>query len=464
MEATAMGVRARIQRFGRFLSGMVMPNIGAFIAWGLITAFFIPTGWIPSERFSALVGPMILNLLPLLIGFTGGRMVWGIRGGVVGAIATMGVIVGADIPMFLGAMVMGPLGGWVIKKWDKVIEPHIPVGFEMLINNFSAGILGGLLAMFAVVVIGPVVVAISNALMGGVGWIVNAGLLPFASIFIEPGKILFLNNAINHGVLGPLGVAQVQEVGQSIFFLLETNPGPGLGILLAYYVFGKGMVKESTPGSIIIHFFGGIHEIYFPYVLMNPALILAVMAGGFSGVLVFSVLGAGAVATPSPGSIFALMAVAPRGGHLSILAGVIVATAVSFAVAIPFIRRFNKRQEEGDAALAAAKQQVQDIKGLGKDVTVKKIAFACDAGMGSSAMGANRLKKKLKAAGLDILVEHATVDDIPSDVQLVVSHVNLTPRAKVSAPNAQHVSITNFVNAPEYDDIVKELAGDGNGK
>jgi len=285
-----------------------------------------------------------------------------------------------------------------------------------------------------------------------------------ASIFIEPGKILFLNNAINHGVLGPLGVAQVQEVGQSIFFLLETNPGPGLGILLAYYVFGKGMVKESTPGSIIIHFFGGIHEIYFPYVLMNPALILAVMAGGFSGVLVFSVLGAGAVATPSPGSIFALMAVAPRGGHLSILAGVIVATAVSFAVAIPFIRRFNKRQEEGDAALAAAKQQVQDIKGLGKDVTVKKIAFACDAGMGSSAMGANRLKKKLKAAGLDILVEHATVDDIPSDVQLVVSHVNLTPRAKVSAPNAQHVSITNFVNAPEYDDIVKELAGDGNGK
>ncbi len=458
MAETAVDARARIQRFGRFLSGMVMPNIGAFIAWGLITAFFIPTGWIPSERFSALVGPMILNMLPLLIGFTGGRMIWGIRGGVVGAIATMGVIVGADIPMFLGAMITGPLGGWIIKKWDKSIEPHIPVGFEMIINNFSAGIIGGLLAMLALVGINPVVVGVSNALMAGVNGIVNARLLPFASIFIEPGKILFLNNAINHGVLGPLGIQQVQEAGQSILFLLETNPGPGLGILLAYYVFGKGMARESAPGSIIIHFFGGIHEIYFPYVLMNPALILAVMAGGFSGVLVFSILGAGAVATPSPGSIFALMAVAPRGGHFAILVGIIVATAISFVVAIPFVRRFNKRQEEGDAALAKAKQEVKDIKGLGHG-EVKKIAFACDAGMGSSAMGANRLKKKLKAAGLDILVEHAPVDDIPADVQLVISHVNLTARAKAAAPNARHVSITNFVNAPEYDEIVSELAG-----
>lgn len=456
MADVAMGTRAHIQRFGRFLSGMVMPNIGAFIAWGLITALFIPTGWIPNERLAALVGPMIVNLLPILIGFTGGRLVWGIRGGVVGAVATMGVVVGAEIPMFLGAMIMGPIGGWLIKKFDGAVEPHIPVGFEMLVNNFSAGIIGGIAAVVALVLINPLVLGITNALQAGVDVIVNAGLLPLASIFIEPGKILFLNNAINHGVLGPLGVAQVQDAGQSIFFLLETNPGPGLGILLAYFFFSKGTVKESTPASGIIHFFGGIHEIYFPYVLMNPALVIAVIAGGMSGVLTFSILGAGAVATPSPGSIFALMAVAPRGGHLAILAGIIISTAVSFVVAMPFVRRFTQRESEAGASLAQAKEQMQAIKGLGK---VTKIVFACDAGMGSSAMGANRLKKKLKAAGLDVSVEHASVDDVPQDAQLVISHVNLAERAKSAAPNARHFNITNFVNAPEYDDIVKELAG-----
>ncbi|ADK82648.1 PTS mannitol transporter subunit IICB [Sediminispirochaeta smaragdinae] len=455
MEGAAIGARSRIQRFGRFLSGMVMPNIGAFIAWGLITAFFIATGWTPNERLATLVGPMISYMLPLLIGFTGGRMIWNIRGGVVGAVATMGVIVGADIPMFIGAMIMGPVGGIIIKKFDQAVEPHIPVGFEMLINNFSAGIIGMLLALFSFLLINPVVLGITHALQAGVGAIIQMGLLPLVSLFVEPAKILFLNNAINHGIFSPLGIAQVQETGRSIYFLLETNPGPGLGVLLAYLLFSKGAVKDSTPGAIIIHFFGGIHEIYFPYVLMNPILLLAVIAGGASGVAVFSLFGAGEVATPSPGSIFALMAVSPKGGQLPILLGVIISTAVSFVVAMPFVRRFALRQENADASLAQAKSQVQNIKNLGK---VRKIVFACDAGMGSSAMGANRLKKKLKAAGVEVEVLHSSVDDIPQDAQLVISHVNLSDRAKESAPNARHFSITNFVNAPEYDDIVKELA------
>lgn len=455
MEHTTLGARARIQRFGRFLSGMVMPNIAAFIAWGLITAFFIPTGWTPNEKLLTLVGPILLNLLPILIGYTGGKLIWNVRGGVVGAIATMGVVVGADIPMLLGAMIMGPLGGWVIKKIDEMIEPRLPVGFEMLVNNFSAGIVGGLLAVLGVLVINPVVLGLTAFLQSGVDVIVKMGLLPVASLFIEPGKILFLNNAINHGVLGPLGAAQVQDLGKSIYFLLETNPGPGLGVLLAYWFFSKGMVKESTPGSIIIHFFGGIHEIYFPYVLMNPALILAVIAGGASGVLVFSILGAGLVATPSPGSIIALMAVAPKGMHLIVLLGVIISTVVSFFVAMPFVKRFSQREEDAGASLAKAKAQSQSIKGIGK---VQKIVFACDAGMGSSAMGANRLRKKLKAVGVEVDVVHSSVDEVPQDAELVISHVNLTERAKAVAPNARHFSISNFVNAPEYDDIAKELS------
>lgn len=334
-------MREKVQKFGRFLSGMVMPNIGAFIAWGgIITALFIPTGWLPNENLSTLVGPMIVYLLPLLIGYTGGKMVYGTRGGVLGAVATIGVIVGTGIPMFIGGMIMGPLGGWVIKKFDQAVEDKIPTGFEMLINNFSAGIIGMGLTLLAYIGIGPVVESFSDALGSGVETIVSAGLLPIASVFVEPAKVLFLNNAINHGVLSPLGIDQAAEMGKSIFFLIETNPGPGLGILLAYWVFSKGMIKQSAPGAIIIHFLGGIHEIYFPYILMQPSLVLAAIAGGAAGVFTFVVTGAGLVAAPSPGSIFALTAMAPKGGLFQVwLGGVIISTAVSFLVAAVLVKK-----------------------------------------------------------------------------------------------------------------------------
>jgi len=274
-------MRERLQRIGGFLAGMIIPNIGAFIAWGLITALFIPTGWTPNEDFSSLVGPMILYLLPVLIGYTGGKMIYGVRGGVVGATVTMGVVVGTEIPQFMGAMIMGPMGGWLIKKVDDVLEDKIPIGFEMLINNFSAGILGTIVALLGYLFMAPVLTAVSSFAGNSVDALVNAKLLPLAAIVIEPAKVLFLNNALNHGVLAPLGVAAVEESGKAIHFLLETNPGPGLGLLLAFYVAGKGLLKESAPGSMIIHFLGGIHEIYFPYVLTHPIMILAMIAGGF---------------------------------------------------------------------------------------------------------------------------------------------------------------------------------------
>ncbi|MDF2614361.1 MAG: mtlA, partial [Clostridia bacterium] len=407
-----------------------MPNIGAFIAWGLITALFIPTGWAPSEKLSALVGPMITYLLPLLIGYTGGKMVAGVRGGVLGAIGTMGVIVGTSIPMFIGAMIMGPLSGYVIKKFDELVDGKIPAGFEMLVNNFSAGIIGAALTLAAYLGIGPVVEALSTGLGAGVQGIVSAGLLPIASIFIEPAKILFLNNAINHGVLSPLGIEQATAAGKSIFFLLETNPGPGLGILLAYWVFAKGSIKQSAPGAIIIHFLGGIHEIYFPYILMQPKLILAVIAGGASGVLTFVITGAGLVAAPSPGSIFALMAMAPKGGLLPVLAGVLVATVASFLVASVLI---DKKGTEEDT-LDSAKEKMTELKGNKTaavvNTNVKKIVVACDAGMGSSAMGASKLKAKVKKAGLNIEVINTAIEAIPKDTDIVITHEKLTARAK----------------------------------
>ncbi|MBN2499843.1 MAG: PTS mannitol transporter subunit IICB [Anaerolineales bacterium] len=356
-------MKEKIQRLGGFIAGMIIPNMGAFIAWALITALFIPVGWLPNENFASLVGPMITYLLPLLIGYTGGKMIYGHRGGMVGAAVTMGVIVGTDVPQFMGAMIMGPLGGWLIKLIDEALEERIPVGFEMLVNNFSAGILATIVALIGYVAMSPVLTAISNFAGGVVDGLVNARLLPLAAFIVEPAKVLFLNNALNHGVLAPLGVASVEETGKAIHFLLETNPGPGLGLLVAYYVAGKGMLKESAPASMIVHFLGGIHEIYFPYVLAHPIMILAVIAGGFSADLWFSIMNAGVVATPSPGSIFAYLAVIPRGQHFAVLTGVLIGAVVSFLVGafILKVRPVREEDEEEDEALVAEGSSVPGL-------------------------------------------------------------------------------------------------------
>lgn len=451
-----------VQSIGKFLSGMVMPNIGAFIAWGFITALFIATGWFPNEKLATMVDPMLKYLLPLLIGYTGGKAVAGDRGAVIGAIATMGVVIGSDIPMLIGAMVMGPFAGWIIKKFDKFIDGKIPTGFEMLVNNFSVGIIGMIIAIIAFYGVGPAIVAVTSVLETGVQFLVQKGLLPLLSVFIEPGKVLFLNNAINHGILGPIGMAEAQSAGQSIMFLLESNPGPGLGILLAYWLLGKGSSKESAPGAVIIHFFGGIHEIYFPYILMNPVLILAAMAGGAAGVLTLSILGAGLVAAPSPGSIFAILALAPKGGLLPVIAGVAVATVVSFLVAAPLVKK--AAAKEGDSleeAQAQMKSMKNEAKGIKEEVAatteyadIRKIVFACDAGMGSSAMGASRFKNRVKNLGLELEIINTSVDNIPSDTDIVVTHANLVERV---TGNVEVVAIHNFLKDPNLDELFNKL-------
>jgi PTS system mannitol-specific IIC component len=348
--------RARIQHFGGNLAAMVMPNIGAFIAWGLITALFIETGWVPNVPLSdALVGPMITFLLPLLIAYSGGRLVHDLRGGVIGAIATMGVIVGTDVPMFLGAMIMGPLAAFVLRQFDRWVEPKIRTGFEMLVNNFSQGILGGALAIAGFYAIGPVVQSFSTVLGNGVDALVANRLLPIASVIVEPAKVLFLNNAINHGVLGPLGVEQAAETGKSILFMIETNPGPGLGILAAFWLAGPKEVRPTVPGAAIIHFLGGIHEIYFPYVLMRPQTIIAAILGGASGVLTFLVTGVGLRATPSPGSIFAYITMTPRGDYVGVFLGVLIAAAVSFVSAAFILRVTGEKVSDIDEAQAQSR-------------------------------------------------------------------------------------------------------------
>lgn len=472
--------RVAVQKVGRFLSGMVLPNIGAFIAWGLITALFIPTGWFPNESLAKLVDPMIKYLLPLLIGYTGGKMVHDTRGGVIGAVGTMGIVIGTDIPMFLGAMIMGPLSAWILKQFDRAIDGKIRSGFEMLVSNFSSGIIGGLLAVGAYAGVGPVVESINKVLASGVEFLVNHHLIPLANILIEPGKVLFLNNAINHGVLGPIALEQSSATGKSLLFMLESNPGPGLGILLAYWVFGRGMVKQSATGAIIIHFLGGIHEIYFPYILMNPRLILAAICGGVAGTAVFSLTGAGLVATPSPGSIFAYIAMTPKGGYIPMLSGVLAAAAVSFLLA-SLLLKTSRQTAEGDLEAASEKMKQMKAESKGQPAVsvaspaasavstapadgvkkskaeVAKIVFACDAGMGSSAMGATILRKKLGQAKANVKVINTAIGEIPDDADIVITHRSLTDRARLKVSAAEHISIDDFLRAAEYDELVRRL-------
>ena len=466
-------MKEKVQKFGRFLSGMVMPNIGAFIAWGFIAAFFIPAGWFPNDTINGMVVPMLQYLLPILIGYTGGKAVGGQKGAVTGALATLGAIASTDSTMFIGAMICGPLGGWCIKKFDKAMEGHIPAGFEMVINNFSVGIIGAILAILAIYVIGPVCVVLTDLLADGVGWLVSHSLLPLTAVLVEPAKVLFLNNAINHGVFTPIGTQQVEalqamgEVGKSILFMIESNPGPGLGLLLAYCVAGKGETRSSAGAAAVIQFVGGIHEIYFPYVLMNPVVILGPMVGNIASIFALSILGGGLVAAASPGSIIAEMLMTPKGGYFANIVGIGVGAAVSFFLSAFLLKFFGKdasleeAQAQVAASKAASKGQAIPAASAGASVNardVRKIVFACDAGMGSSAMGATMVRNKLKDAGItDIEVIHFPVSEIPGDCQIVVTHHELSGRAAERAPQARIIPIKNFMGAPEYDVLVKEL-------
>jgi PTS system mannitol-specific IIC component len=472
-------VRVHVQKFGTFLSNMIMPNIGAIIAWGLITAFFIPDGWLPNEKIATVVGPSIFYVLPILIAYTGGMIVYEVRGGVVGAFSVIGVIMatsdpifvgdGGGAPMFLGAMIMGPLTAWGMKRLDALWSHKIKPGFEMLVNNFSAGIFAGLMAIAGMFLLAPVLRQVTEWLGDAVNFLVDNGILPLTSLFIEPAKVLFLNNAINHGVLTPLGIQEAAEQGKSVLFLLEANPGPGLGLLLAYTFFGRGVAKASAPGAAIIQFFGGIHEVYFPFVLMKPKMILATIAGGMTGIFLLVAFDAGLRAPAAPGSIFAVYAQTPGDSFLGVTLGVFGAALVSFLVASVLLR-LDRSEDEGDLSHATA--AMESMKGKasvassvlaesrtdGHHGPIKDIVFACDAGMGSSAMGASVLRRKIQEAGFgDVTVVNRAISSLGPNHDLVITHQDLTERAKQRTPSAFHVSVDNFMGSPRYDEVVELL-------
>ena len=458
-------MKNKVQQFGKFLSAMVMPNIGALIAFGFLAALFIDTGWIPNKAFSSMVSPMLTYLIPILIAATGGKMVGGDRGRVVAAIAVIGAIMSnTDITMLMAAMLVGPLGGFCIKKFDELMDGRMPAGFEMLINNFSVGIIGLVLAIISYIAIGPLMSGILAVLTAGVNVLVEHSLLPLVAVFIEPAKVLFLNNAINHGVFTPIATGQAEEFGKSIMYMLEANPGPGLGVLLAYMFCCKDKAtKQSAPGAVIIYLFGGIHEIYFPYILMNPVVIIAPIVGNMVAIFWFNLTNCGLRGPASPGSIIAYMMMTPGPDMWKVIVGVVLAAAISFVIAAPIVKMAGSKsledaQNEMAARKAEAKGTAVPTAEIGNASGVKKIIFACDAGMGSSAMGATKFRKRIEGIRPDIKVANTSVDNIPSDCDIAVVQVTLVERARKSAPQAQIITIGNFLSDPNLDALYENLS------
>ncbi|KAA9111267.1 PTS mannitol transporter subunit IICB [Microbacterium rhizomatis] len=497
----ASKVRVGVQRFGTFLSGMIMPNIPALIAWGIFTAFFIAKGFTPNADLATIVGPFIHYLLPIIIAYTGGNIIYGIRGGVVASIAVMGAIAGSDllianfnatqpadnqlgqVHMFIGAMIMAPIAAYTMKWLDSLWEGKVRAGFEMLVNMFSAGIWGFVMAVVGFYPIAWLVNGLMQVLSNAVNWLVAANLLPLTSIVIEPAKVLFLNNAINHGVLTPLGIQQASESGSSILFLLEANPGPGLGLLLAFAFFGLGAARASAPGAALIQFVGGIHEVYFPYALMKPILILALIGGGMTGVTTNMLLGGALRAPAAPGSIIAVLAQTASGAYFAVILSVVLSAGVTFLIAAVLLRASRKRDLAAmaatDDAFGAAITQTEAAKGKSSDALsnlrggaatspdggiepavmterqIKSIVFACDAGMGSSAMGASVLRNKMKKAGIeDVTVVNKAIAALDGSADLVITQNQLTDRARAKSPGSVHVSVDNFMNSPKYEEVV----------
>lgn len=465
----ASSMKAKVQKFGGFLSGMVMPNIGALIAWGIITALFIPTGYFPNEKMNELVGPTLKFLIPLLFGYTGGYNVYGRRGAVAGTLATIGVIIGSESTMMIGGMVMGPLGAWIMKKVDKMFEGHVKPGLEMLVDNFSMGIVGALMMIAGFMVITPLFAAITGFLTVCVNFAISHNILPFTPIFVVPGQVLFLNNAINHGIFTPLAIEQAAATGKSILYLVEANGGNWAGLVLAFCVFGKGMSKKSAPGAAIIHIIGGIGEVSFPYALIKPITILGPICGSIAALFWFTFMDGGAVAAVSPGSIIALIIMSPKGKLLVNVMGYLIAAIVSFVIVAFFLKRDKSLGEDDDDMAAidmsqfveshsAPGEEKKASEGNFEKRSISKVVFACDAGMGSSAMGASMLKTQLNKAGVFVDVGHVSIHQIPEDTDVIVTNTNLLEATRKEAPEGiPIIEIKEFLNADEHKAIAEQI-------
>lgn len=467
-------MRDALHRFGKFYSKVILNYIGIFIFVGMLSVIFGDNGWFPNENIYAISQFIYEAVIPTMIAYTAGNQMQKAQeenqgglhaGGTIAVMATAGIIIASPHNGILGAMVLGPLCGLLWEKLLKRVMNHVKAGLEMLLRNIIVAFSGGIMAILAYYLFAPVLSLWMNLLMLGINYLIDRNLICFLSVIIEPAKVFFLNNSINHGVLVPLGMQQAQELGGSLLFLLESNPGPGLGVLLALYIKQKKRRKEYAA-SIFVHFIGGIHEIYFPSVLANLWLLIALICGGAIGDLTFSLLKAATVGVVSPGSIISVLMVSAQGKMFVILAGVLISVTVSMLISILIlniqdnIRRRGKNNEED--IIEEGKQEVEKGTNQPKNQwgrkKMLKIGFVCDAGVGSSAMGAALFRRKLSEYQLlEAEVKAYAIDQIPEDITYIICQEDFY-RLRLSAIRAKNVyTVHNLLNQTEYGTIIEEI-------
>lgn len=477
-----------MRKFGQLLSAMIFQNISVIIAVGIIREFFGIYGWWYNDQILLLVNPVYNVLLPILLGYTGGKLIGGQRGGVVASIVSYGLVLASSVPAILGAMLIGPVTGWLVSKIDQLVKRKIPVGYELLVGNVFAAVMAVGLTIINFLYVGQAMSKVAKVATILLEDVVYSGWLPLTAIIIEPAKVFFFNNIINFGVLGPLGIQQSKELGKSIFFLLESNPGPGLGVLLAYWFKTLSDRNKGAKIATFIHAFGGIHEVYFPYVLIRPVLLLAVISGGIIGIIVFQTYDVGLVSIASPGSLLLLIGLAPKEDIGYLLLGIILSTIVSFLISISLLDSgSDSPSEEENREHVAEYENLGKIDKIGegnfhqniflkenssyhlqqnveevKQEPFKKIIFACEAGIGSSAMGAALLRKKLTQSGIEIEVDNASINKLPKDVDLIICHEKLLQNVQNAMPNKKYFSISSFTDMKRYDELIEWIKNTNN--
>ena len=466
-------MRNAIHKFGKFYSNIMINMIGIFIFVGILSVIFGDYGWVPNENIYAISQFVYSYVIPALIAYAAGNHMGQIyekrldvpktginhAGGAIAVMAAAGIMIADKNCAILGAMILGPICGLL---WKHVLEPltrKAVQGMEMLTRNLVAAVVGAAFSIAAYYVLTPVLSAVTHVIMMGVDWLIAHKLICLTSVLIEPAKVFFLNNSIHHGILLPLAMQQAEQNGSSMLFLLETNPGPGLGVLLALWLSNRKKRKEYAA-YMFVECIGGIHEIYFPEVLANLWLLLALIPGGMAGILCMSVFHVASAGLVSPGSILTLLFMS---GHhvLATLFAVAISTAVSCAIAFFILKRQGKWCTE--AAISAQEEKKEEVqekrqmleKGQMQEI---KIGFICDAGVGSSAMGAALFRRKLKEEGMDgITAEAYAVDQIPEDLTIGVCQRAFLEILQKESNLSNIVTMESLLNQTEHLALIEKL-------
>lgn len=452
-----------LHRFGKFYTKVIINYIGIFIFVGILSVVFGDYGWLPNEDIYAISQFVYKAVIPIMIAYAAGNEAGHSRereggkrlqaGGAIAVMAVSGMILADDETGILGAMILGPVSGIL---WKYILEPgvrKVKAGLEMLVRNVAAAFAGSIMALLAFYLVAPAIAVCVHVLLSGIDYLIGHKLIWLVSIVIEPAKVFFLNNSINHGILIPLGMQQAEQVGESMLFLLEANPGPGLGILAALYLERKEKRKEYAA-SMFVEFVGGIHEIYFPEIISNMWLLLALISGGAAGNLCFMILHGAANGVVSPGSIFAVLLVCSQNRILAVLIGIAVSVAVSAAVAVLILKWQRKPLKilESDIAVQRLSENKVERK------MIRKIGVICNAGVGSSAMGAALFRRSLRELELTgIEVEAYAADQIPEELDAVVCQKDLKEILLPELGAVKVYTVESLLNQAEYKAIIEDI-------